>query len=441
MRGLAVLGVAGLSLACTSSAIGSGSDEDSTAAATSTTTDASSESGAQTGTTTAAASSEDGSSEASTAGAAESGESSSSDSGDPPATCPEDDAFPEPQWPEGEPIEHGLDPAALEEAALYAGANESLCMVVIRDGHLVFERYWNDATPDTKLRTYSIAKSYTASLVGIALAQGVLGSVDDPLVDYLPELAGTPKQDIALLDLLTMTSGVYAGVFDEYVLLTFSPDHTRFALDAQPSGSIGAAWEYSNVGVQLLEPVLRSATGMDVDEYAAEHLWGPIGMEATWDRDLEGHALTYQNVRASCRDHARFGYLWLRRGCWNGERVLEESFVDAALTPSQEHNRGYGWLFWIAGQQPTLESVSFDEIEGGLDPFAPAGTFSARGLGGQVIEVIPAFDMVVVRLGYAPQDAPGAWLDPIGLVQELLDGNDEDVPTTMLEMILDGVTE
>ena len=81
--------------------------------------------------------------------------------------------------------------------------------------------------------------------------------------------------------------------------------------------------------------------------------------------------------------------------------------------------------------------MSFDEIEGGLHPFAPPGTFAARGLGGQIIEVIPELDMVVVHTGYAPQDAPGAWEDPLGLIQELVQGNDDDVPGVVLETILD----
>jgi hypothetical protein len=97
-----------------------------------------------------------------------SGEGSSSsggdptDTGEPEAACPDDEVFPEPDWPEGDPIEFGIDPAALEEAAAYAGEHESRCLVVIRDGHLVFERYWLDTTVDTKIKSYSIAKSHTS---------------------------------------------------------------------------------------------------------------------------------------------------------------------------------------------------------------------------------------------------------------------------------------
>jgi CubicO group peptidase (beta-lactamase class C family) len=374
----------------------------------------------------------------------EDGSSSSSsgdttDTGEPEAACPDDDVFPEPDWPEGDPIELGIDPAALEEAATYAGEHESRCLVVIRDGHLVFERYWLDTTVDTKIKSYSIAKSHASSLVGIAIAQGLLGSVDDPIVEYLPELAGTPKENIHIFDLLTMTSGVYGGVLDEYVFLTFSSDQTQYAIDEDPDGRLGAAWQYSNIGVQLLEPVLRTVSGVEVEAYANEHLWAPIGMDAEWDKDGEGHALTYQNVLASCRDQARFGYLYLKRGCWNGERVIDEAYIDAATTTSQDHNRGYGYLFWVTGQQPTLGSVSLEEIPGGLHPFAPEGTFAAQGLGGQMIEIIPALDMVVVRTGVAPLDDPDAWTDPIGLVQELIAGDEEDVPGNTLEMILDGV--
>ena len=366
-----------------------------------------------------------------------SGGSSSGESGEPLDACPGDELFPTAAWPQGEPQDFGIDPDALSDAAMYAGEHDSRCLVVIRDGHLVFEDYFGETGVDTKVKSYSIAKSYTSTLVGQAIADGFVGGIEDPLDMYLPELAGT---DATIWNLLTMTSGHYEGIIDDYVLLTFADDATQHALGNQQGDPAGAAWEYSNVGVQLLEPVLRRSTGMTVDAYAQEKLWGPLGIEAEWDRDGNGNVQTYQNVRASCRDHAKFGYLYLKRGCWDGERVVEEDWVETATTTSQDLNRGYGYLFWVMGQEPTLSSVSFEEIEGGIHPFTPEGTFAARGLGGQIVEIIPALDMVIVRSGVAPQDDPDLLTDPLALIDALLNGSDEDVTGAIVQRVLSGTS-
>src|SRR5688500_10252318 len=182
MRGF-IVGVVFSSIGCEAPVDADMPDDEGSASTATTTAETSGGETSPTPSSTAATSSTpDGSS---TSGPDTNGSTSgdSTDTGEPEAVCPDDDVFPEPQWPEGDPIEFGIDPAALEEAAAYAGEHESRCLVVIRDGHLVFERYWLDTTVDTKIKSYSIAKSHTSSLVGIAIAQGLLGSVDDPIVD------------------------------------------------------------------------------------------------------------------------------------------------------------------------------------------------------------------------------------------------------------------
>ena len=104
-------------------------------------------------------------------------------------------------------------------------------------------------------------------------------------------------------------------------------------------------------------------------------------MDVEWKRDEVGQPALYMNARASCRDNARFGQLFLRRGCWNGERVLSEEWVEAATSSSTNHNRGYGY-WWLSGEDPTLDSVDFEpKGPGGLHPFAPDDAFCAVGLG------------------------------------------------------------
>ena len=133
-------------------------------------------------------------------------------------------------------------------------------------------------------------------------------------------------------------------------------------------------------------------------------------MDASWDKDKVGQPAMYMNVRASCKDHAKFGYLMLRKGCWKGKRILSESWVKNATSPSQSFNKGYGYWWWLNGHKPTLDSVSFKAKDDMLHPFAPHDSFCAVGLGNQVIEVIPSLDLVIVRLGIAPQDDLSLWL-------------------------------
>src|SRR5262245_38161871 len=125
--------------------------------------------------------------------------------------------YPDPDWPTGDPVAAGLDPAKLEEAAGIAEGNGSRCLLVIRHGRLVFERYFNGADATTRSQSWSLAKSYTATLVGIAIDRGDLGGLDDRVADYVPQWQGTPLADITLRDLVSMTSGLQWSAFQDYI--------------------------------------------------------------------------------------------------------------------------------------------------------------------------------------------------------------------------------
>src|SRR5206468_3712702 len=134
-------------------------------------------------------------------------------------------------------------------------------------------------------------------------------------------------------------------------------------------------WTYDNGTVQAIERVFRVATGMSIEDYARLHLWSKIGADASWEHDASGNATTYANVLASCRDHARLGYLFLHGGRWRGEQVVSSAFVSAALTPSQSMNQAYGFLWWLNGATPALDAMSV-AWSGRMVPFAPADLFA-----------------------------------------------------------------
>ncbi len=345
--------------------------------------------------------------------------------------------WPIPSWTEAAPEDHGLDPAGLQEAADYAEAHGSHCMVVVRHGAVVGEWYWGDTTVDTLVKSWSVGKSYASTVVGLALDRGDLGSLDDFVADYVPEWLGTDKDVITVRDLLGMTSGLELKLVADNVGMVLAPDMSAKALAAPLVNPPGLLWEYSNHTVQVIEPVLRAATGVAAHVYAEQHLFAPLGMTAEWATDAKGQPAMYMNVKASCRDHARFGYLFLRRGRWGDQQVLSEAWVDQATSPSTSMNQGYGAWWWLNGGEPTLDSVTFADKGGILHPFAPEDAFCAVGLGSQMVEVVPSEDLVVVRMGPAPQDDPafkGAPLDLVGAL--LLDGKQE-VHNGVLERVLD----
>jgi CubicO group peptidase (beta-lactamase class C family) len=310
--------------------------------------------------------------------------------------------FPIPDWPTGSPEDHGLDSAALEEAAAAAAQLGSHCLLVIRHGVIVGEWYWAGHDASTPQKSFSIAKSYSSALVGIALERGDLGGLDETVATHIPEWQGTDRETITIENVLSMTSGLEWSAWQDYVsMATFSQDHSAFAVELAASEAPGSSWVYHNGAVQLLEPVFRAATGGTIEAYAQEHLWSKLGMTATWAHDPAGNPTPYASVMASCRDHARFGYLYLRGGTWADEQVVPAEHVAATLEPSQPANRAYGWLWWLNGHLPRLDSLMQPE-EDVLVPYAPPDLFAARGFGNQFIDVIPSLDLMVVRFADDP---------------------------------------
>jgi len=339
--------------------------------------------------------------------------------------------FPIPGWATGEPADHELDPAKLDEAAEAARATGSYCLLVIRHGTLVYERYFGEATAEDTHPSWSIAKSYSATLVGIAIDRGEIRSLDDSVAEYLPEWRGTENEAITVRDLVSMTSGLEWSVFSDYVrMATFERDHTEFALGLAAAEPPGSSWTYHNGAVQLLEPLFRNATGHTLEEYARLHLWTPLGMEATWAHDGAGHPTAYANVLATCRDHARLGYLYLHGGRWADRQILSESWVREALTPSQPFNRAYGYLFWLNGEAPAMTAMN-ESLDGVLVPYAPPDLFAARGFGNQFVDVIPSLDLVVVRFGEDPRST----LDPATIVRDARFDVHDDILRPILESV------
>jgi CubicO group peptidase (beta-lactamase class C family) len=358
------------------------------------------------------------------------GPAASPESGAPPPEAgsnPLQSVYPGVSWQRGDPTEAGFDPAELGKIAAEAAADDSNCLIVTRHGLLVGEWYWNDTGPDTAQEVFSTTKSVTSTLVGIAQGEARL-DVRQPASAYIDEWSGTDSQDVTIEDLLGNDSGRHWDRTTDYRGLAIARDRTAFAVGLTQDAAPGEVWVYNNSAIQSLDAVLEDATDMDPAAYARERLLAPIGMQhSEMTHDRAGNTNMYFGMRSTCEDLARFGYLFLRNGWWNGVQIVPGDWVDLATgQPSQALNAAYGYLWWLNHRGPVLDPsapVSAREGEdvpdGRLVESAPEDMYWAIGLGGQIVQIDPGSDTVVVRLGpassdYGPADTARVVIDALG---------------------------
>jgi CubicO group peptidase (beta-lactamase class C family) len=343
----------------------------------------------------------------------EAGPDTSSTTEDAPAGDPSTTAAAEPgevvpgdDWVVADPADHGFDPAGLEEARAYAFApgRETQGVVVVHGGEIVAEWYADGADADSWAASWSVAKSFTSAVVGIAVEEGHIGGVEEPMSTYLPEWAGTEHDAITIEDVLHMASGLdwneaYAGSGEESQvvrMVTGEADQLAFARARPRRAEPGTSWSYSSGDTMLLSGVVQEATGRPLDDYAAEVLLDPIGLDRIdWWRDVEGHTLGYCCVDTTSRDFARLGLLYARDGRWGDEQVVPEAWVEESLVAGPASDGEYGYQWWLG------------DPEG-----VPEDHFAAQGHDGQYIHVIPSLDLVVVRNGTYVKDPGPPIADP-----------------------------
>jgi CubicO group peptidase (beta-lactamase class C family) len=298
-------------------------------------------------------------------------------------------------WPAVTPDDVDLDADLLEAAHRYLREHvpHMDSLLIIRHGALAFERYMRGMTPDRPHNLKSATKSITSLLVGIALATGDLGGLDEPLGYILPELfAGVDeraKREITIRHLLTMRSGL---AWDEYgasaIAMTASPDWVRYVLERPLAHAPGTHFNYSTGDTHLLAAALQKLTSMSLSEYAALYLFGPLGITRyTWPADPQGVTIGGAELSLTPRDLARIGYLALRGGLWRDEALVPAHWIAeshrshvALSTGDSCAGLGYGYLWWVRPQ-------------GGYD------SALAVGYGGQFAIVVPALDLLVVMTG------------------------------------------
>jgi CubicO group peptidase (beta-lactamase class C family) len=302
---------------------------------------------------------------------------------------------------------HGGEERTLDD---YLARNPAMGLLIARDDTILVERYQYGRTDRHRFTSFSMAKTVTAMLVGIAIAEGRIRSVDDPAAAHVPELAGTEYGRTSLRHLLEMSSGVrftenYSGRDDVARLVgetifqagpggpaAVMPYNTR----TRPAGT---AFSYASVETQVLGLVLRGAVGRPLVEYLQEKLWEPMGAEAdaTWLVDRAGQEIAYCCLNAVLRDFARLGLVLARDGRRGDRQLVPAAWVRAATTIPED--RGHLRLAWRrAGYGYGYQTWIFP---------GPRRMFALLGVHGQAMYVDPATRLVMVHTAVrrAPDDA------------------------------------
>ncbi|MFN4167752.1 MAG: serine hydrolase domain-containing protein [Pannonibacter phragmitetus] len=306
--------------------------------------------------------------------------------------------------------EYTIGDAKLDlEGALEATHTNAL--VVLKDGNLVYETYRNGSDENTRFLTFSVAKSYVSTLIGLALADGHIKSLDDKVTDYLPEMKGSGYDGPTIRDLLQMRSGVdwlEVYEFGSETQLTTVHDNSLVgykyrwcdyaAKESKPGANAAERpFNYATLDTSVLGCILEKAVGKTGAEYMSEKLWKPAGManDAYWIMDgppSVGREFFGAGLAATARDHARFGLMFLNQGKSNGNQVVSADWVKEATVPSEgnepagpEEKLGYQYQWWT---------------------FPESDAYSALGLFHQYIYVDPTNNLVIMKATASP--------DPVG---------------------------
>ena len=294
--------------------------------------------------------------------------------------------------------------------------------IVVRDNQVLSEDYFNGFARDSLCTAWSLSKSVTSALVGIAIAEGYIKGLDDPIVNYLPELKDQGLGAITIRNLLTMRSGIQYRIsffpWDEFVLAGYYPNIRQLLLsDLKIIEPPDQSFHYNNFNAELIGMILERVTGRAPSQYLQEKIWKPVGMEypATWSIDsaTDGFELTPILLNARAIDLAKFGKLYLNGGNWEGKQIIPEPWVRESTAPDPSDHRPwetfslwqdkggyYKYFWWGISQGPNDYS------------FMGIGTY------GQFIFVSPKTKVVIVRTADDDGIDPRQWREVFQYIAE-----------------------
>ena len=272
-------------------------------------------------------------------------------------------------------------------------------LIILHDGKMIFEKYWNGNTKDSKHIAFSVSKSYLSALFGIAIEEGLIKSIDDNVSIYLDDFEGTGYEDVKIKNLLQMSSGIefnedYADPnsdINRFARATAKGSSFRdFAKTLKNGKKQGTYNHYVSIDTQVLGMILESVTDMPLREYLYKRIWSKIGTEsdAYYIADKTGTDMALGGLNATLRDFSKFGQLYLNEGSWDGEQIVPKSWVVKSHTPDAPHlmpnagdlsssEWGYGYQWWVPGD--------------------PLTDYTAHGIFNQFIYVDPVSNVVIAK--------------------------------------------
>ena len=298
-------------------------------------------------------------------------------------------------WATITPAELGWCEDQIPELLTFLESNNTKAFIVLKNGKIVIENYFGTFTQDSLWYWASAGKTLTSYLVGIAQQNGQL-SINDLSSSYLgtgwTSCTAAQENNITVRNQLTMTSGLDDGVADPYCT---DPNCLVYSADA------GTRWAYHNGPYTLLDGVLEGATGQTLNGLVFSALKQPTGMDGFFFQS------GYNNVYLStARSMARFGILMQNGGNWNGNQLMTDAnYFQEMITPSQNLNNSYGYLWWLNGQSSYMIPQAQIVIPGMMFPNAPSDVYAAIGRDGQFLNVSPSEGLVFIRMGNAPDNS------------------------------------
>ncbi len=267
----------------------------------------------------------------------------------------------------------------------------TVAFLIIKNDSIWYEDYSEHYGPESKTNSFSMAKSITVALLGKAIKDGFIKSLEQPVGDFLPGFSQGEQKKLSVGDLASMSSGLnwdedYFNPFSQTARAYFGEDIRKVALDLKVIEEPGTAFKYLSGNTILLGMVIEKATGQQLANYLSESFWKPMEMQqdALWQLDSEdsGMEKAYCCIASNARDFARFGKLFKDHGQWKGKQLLSPEFVDTAITARFENSPEYGYGFW-------------------LNDYNGKDVFYMRGILGQYVIVIPEDNLIIVRLGHS----------------------------------------
>ena len=286
--------------------------------------------------------------------------------------------------------------------------NGTIAYVIIKNDSLWFENYYDGFDQDSKSNSFSMAKSYVSAMLGKAIMDGYIKSLDQPVCDFIPEFCegkGDNATKLSVGDLSSMASGTnweeaYYSPLSITTRAYFDDDLDKVILGLDMIKEPGTGYKYASGDTQMLVMVLERATGKKAYDYLTESFWKPLGSEnaTLWQVDSEEHDVVkaYCCIASNAKDFARIGKLYKDYGEWNGQQVLDSSFIAKSIKPRFPESPEYGYGWW-------LKNIGDKEF------------FMMRGHLGQYVIVEPNDNVIIVRLGHSkgPGDAVASFTPDI----------------------------